>query len=316
VATPGKTTIEAVADFLSVTPAQSIKTLMVQGDDGVVALILRGDHELNELKADKLAGVAAPLTFATDADIQAATGCPPGSLGPVGLELTTYVDREAAALANFVCGANSEGFHYTGANWDRDVSLDESRIVDIRNVVAGDPAPGNQGTLQFLRGIEVGHIFQLGRVYSEPLKASVLDRDGNSVTPIMGCYGMGVTRLVAAVIEQNHDEVGIIWPQPVAPFSVHIIALNYGKSDAVREAADTLHESFLSNDVEVLLDDRDERPGVKFAEADLLGIPHRITVGDRGLKDQTVEHKRRQDSEHEAVALDAILNAVVARLNG
>ena len=318
VATPGATTIEAVAELLGVAPAQSVKTLIVQGETGVIALILRGDHELNELKADKLPGVAAPLRFATDAEIEAATGCKPGSLGPIGLELPIYVDREAAATADFVCGANREGFHYIGANWGRDVALDDNQVVDIRNVVAGDPAPGGQGTLQFQRGIEVGHIFALGSLYSEPLKASVLDHNGKSVTPIMGCYGMGVTRLVAAVIEQNHDEVGIIWPATVAPFSVHLIALNYGKSEAVRAAADALFEACLSHNIEVLLDDRDDRPGVKFAEADLLGIPHRVTIGDRGLKDQTVEYRRRSDSgsgdgsTNEAVALDAIID----RLSG
>jgi prolyl-tRNA synthetase len=314
VATPGQTSIDAVAKFLDTAPAQSVKTLLVsgdkgeKGDEGVVALVLRGDHELNELKADKLPGVAAPLTFATDAQIQAATGCKAGSLGPIGLQLPVYVDREAAAIADFVCGANDDGFHFTGGNWQRDVELDDAQVVDIRKVVVGDLAPNAQGTLQFLRGIEVGHIFQLGRVYSEPLKATVLDQDGRSVTPIMGCYGMGVTRLVAAIIEQNHDEVGIIWPQPVAPFSVHIIALNYPKSDTVREAADRLYESCLDHNLEVLLDDRNERPGVKFAEADLLGIPHRITVGDRGLKDQSVEYKRRADADNQAVALDAVVS--------
>ncbi|MCZ6710237.1 MAG: proline--tRNA ligase [Gammaproteobacteria bacterium] len=314
VATPGKVTIEAVCEFLSVARQRSVKTLLVQGDEGIVALVLRGDHELNELKAEKLPGVSIPLAFATDAQIEAASGCKPGSLGPVGLELPTYVDREAAALADFVCGANIEGFHYTGANWGRDVRLDDQRVVDIRNVIAGDPAPGGQGKLQFMRGIEVGHIFQLGRVYSEPFKASVLDQDGVSVTPIMGCYGMGVTRLVAAVIEQNHDEVGIIWPQPVAPFMVHIVALNYGKSEAVRQAADSLYEACQSKDMEVLLDDRDERPGVKFAEADLIGIPHRITVGDRGLKDQTVEYRLRSQTENDAGNQAVPLDAIIDRL--
>jgi len=311
-ATPGKTTIDEVAEFLGVAPAQTLKTLMVRGDTGVVALVLRGDHELNVLKADKLPGVTAPLTFATDDEIEAATGCRTGSLGPIGLTLPTFIDREAAAIADFVCGANSDGFHFTGANWQRDVPLDEQQIVDIRNVVAGDPAPAGQGTLRFLRGIEVGHIFQLGAVYTQPLQATVLDQDGRSVTPIMGCYGMGVTRLVAAIIEQNHDEVGIIWPEPVAPFKVHIIALNYGKSAAVQEAADMLHDNCASRDMEVLLDDRDERPGVKFAEADLLGIPHRITIGDRGLKDQAVEYRRRGDAENVLVPLDAIMG----RLSG
>ncbi len=273
-----------------------------------MALVLRGDHDLNELKAEKLDDVADPLSFATEAEIQAATGCQPGSLGPVGLDVPTYVDLEAAALTDFVCGANEDGFHYTGANWNRDQSLDTGRVVDFRNVMAGDPAPDGRGTLQFLRGIEVGHIFQLGNVYSEPLGAAVLGPDGSSITPIMGCYGMGVTRLVAAIIEQNHDEVGIIWPDPVAPYDLHIIALNYGKSETVRNAADELYEACLSAGMEVLLDDRDERPGVKFAEADLIGIPRRITVGERGLKDQTVEYRRRRESENEAVALDGVLD--------
>ncbi|HEY5679591.1 MAG TPA: proline--tRNA ligase [Pseudomonadales bacterium] len=309
VATPGVETIEAVARFLEVSPAQTLKTLLVRGSsEPVVALILRGDHDLNELKAEKLDEVADPLSFATEAEIQAATGCRPGSLGPIGLDVPAYVDVEAAALTNFVCGANEDGFHYTGANWDRDQTLDTARVVDFRNVVAGDPAPDGQGTLQFLRGIEVGHIFQLGSVYSEPLGAAVLGPDGASITPIMGCYGMGVTRLVAAIIEQNHDEVGIIWPDPVAPYDLHIIALNYGKSETVREAADRLYEACLSDGMEVLLDDRDERPGVKFAEADLIGIPRRITVGERGLKDQTVEYRRRRDSENEVVTLDGMLD--------
>jgi prolyl-tRNA synthetase len=309
VATPGVETIEAVAGFLEVAPAQTIKTLLVQGScEPVVALILRGDHDLNALKAEKLEDVAAPLTFATEAEIQAATGCRPGSLGPIGLDVPAYVDLEAAALTDFVCGANEDGFHYTGANWERDRDLDTARVVDFRNVMAGDPAPDGQGSLQFLRGIEVGHIFQLGSVYSEPLGAAVLGPDGGSTTPIMGCYGMGVTRLVAAIIEQNHDEVGIIWPDPVAPYDLHIIALNYGKSEAVRKAADELYEACSSAGMEVLLDDRDERPGVKFAEADLIGIPRRITVGERGLKDQTVEYRHRRDSENEAVALDGVLD--------
>jgi prolyl-tRNA synthetase len=309
VATPGVETIEAVARFLEVSPAQTLKTLLVRGaSEPVVALILRGDHDLNELKAEKLEDVAAPLSFATEAEIQAATGCRPGSLGPIGLDVPAYVDVEAAALTNFVCGANEDGFHYTRASWDRDQTLDTARVVDFRNVVAGDPAPDGQGTLQFLRGIEVGHIFQLGSVYSEPLGAAVLGPDGASITPIMGCYGMGVTRLVAAIIEQNHDEVGIIWPDPVAPYDLHIIALNYGKSETVREAADRLYEACLSDGMEVLLDDRDERPGVKFAEADLIGIPRRITVGERGLKDQTVEYRRRRDSENEVVTLDGVLD--------
>jgi prolyl-tRNA synthetase len=293
VSTPGITTIEQLCGLLDVAANRTVKTLIIRGDDGLLALVLRGDHELNELKAAKLPGAMAPLEFASEAEIEASMGCKPGSLGPVASPIRYYVDRDAAALADFICGANTEGAHYRGVNWDLDAPLAPEQIVDIRNVVPGDAAPGGQGTLQFLRGIEVGHIFQLGKVYSEPLRATVLDADGRSVTPMMGCYGMGVTRLVAAIIEQNHDEVGIIWPQPVAPYAVHIIALNYGKSDAVRAAADSLFAACEQAGIETLLDDRDERPGVKFAEADLLGMPQRIVIGERGLKDKTVEYRQR-----------------------
>jgi len=328
VATPNQTSIEDVAAYLKVPETRCLKTLIVQGapeaeaQDGqrthedtrpqLVALVLRGDHELNEIKAQKLAGVANPLRFADEDDIQAATGCMPGSIGPVGLEIPTYVDRDAAAVADFVCGANEEGIHYRGANWVRDQPLAEADVVDLRNVVPGDAAPDGSGELQFLRGIEVGHIFQLGTVYSEPMQAKVLDQNGRSVTPIMGCYGMGVTRLVAAIIEQNHDEVGIIWPEPVAPYLVHVVALNYGKSDAVREAADRLYDVLKERNLEVLLDDRDERPGVKFADADLIGIPHRITIGDRGLKEGRLEYLIRGAAQAEKLPLDEI----VSRLAG
>jgi prolyl-tRNA synthetase len=311
-ATPGRESIVDVAAFLGVEPRQCVKTLIVEGTEGPVALLLRGDHELNAIKAQHLPGIATPLRLANDAEVIAAAGCRPGSIGPIGLAIPIWVDREAAAIADFVCGANEDGVHYVGANWERDLPLDRARIVDIRNVVAGDPAPDGKGELQLLRGIEVGHIFQLGRVYSEPLAAGVLDRNGQSVIPLMGCYGIGVTRLVAAIIEQNHDAGGIVWPEPVAPFDVHIVALNYGKSQAVRDAADTLYAALSERGRNVLLDDRDERPGVKFADADLIGIPHRVTIGDRGLADGVVEYRRRSASDSTPTPVDAILDRLAS----
>ena len=308
VATPDSTTIAQVAQQISVAAQQCVKTLIVRGEDSLIAIILRGDHQLNEIKAEKLSGAIVPLEFATDDEIFEATGCKPGSIGPVDLELPCFVDESAYAAADFVCGANEEGCHFVDVNWQRDVSVTDGHVVDVRNVVEGEDAPAEQGKLEFLKGIEVGHIFQLDRVYSEPMAATVLDRDGKALVPVMGCYGMGVTRLVAAVIEQNHDEVGIIWPQPVAPFQVHIVALNYAKSDTVRKAADELYQSCIDKNMDVLLDDRDDRPGVKFADSDLLGIPHRITVGDRALKEGNVEYRHRPVAESQLVALDAVLS--------
>ncbi|MDZ7670146.1 MAG: proline--tRNA ligase [Gammaproteobacteria bacterium] len=311
VPTPDVTTIADVAALLELPAQRCLKTLVVRGDDGLIALVVRGDDELNPTKAEKLAGVATPLSMATDAEIETAVGCKPGSLGPVGLPFPVYVDHAAAAVADFACGANQEGFHHVGANWQRDAELDDDRLADLRTVKPGDPAPDGQGELEFLRGIEVGHIFELGRIYSEPMAATVLDGDGNSVAPIMGCYGIGITRLVAAIIEQNHDEVGIQWPEPVAPFHVHVLALNYHKSEAVREAAERLYKQLTELKLSVLMDDRDERPGVKFADADLIGIPHRITVGDRGVKEGVLEYKCRRSGETSTEAADAI----VARLS-
>ena len=309
VATPGRTTIAAVAELLGLPPRRCLKTLIVRGETGPVALVLRGDHELNEVKASKLPGIEYPLAFATDEEILAATGANPGSVGPVGLDLPVCVDPEARAVADFVCGANRDGWHYRGVNWERDLPIDHSRIADIRNVRPGDKAPDGQGELRFLRGIEVGHIFQLGTIYSKAMQADFLDREGKSSAPIMGCYGMGITRLVAAIIEQNHDERGICWPEPAAPFDVHIIALNYGKSEAVRRAADALLAQCAAAGIDALLDDRDERPGVKFAEADLLGIPHRITVGERGLKTGQVEYRTRRASDTTLTDPDEITRA-------
>lgn len=297
VATPGVHSIADVAAFFGVTAARTIKTLLVLGDEGAVALVLRGDDELNEVKAAKLPGVRSPLVMADDATIRAAAGCSAGSIGPLGLDIPVYVDREAAALADFICGANDDGYHCTGTNWERDIPLATTQIVDIRNVREGDPAPDGKGTLSFLRGIEVGHIFQLDYAYSKPMNAAVLDADGKSVIARMGCYGMGVTRLVAAIIEQNHDEHGIRWPEPVAPFHVHLVPLNYAKSEPVRETTDALYAELTTAGIAVLLDERDERPGVKFADSDLIGIPHRIVVGDRALKEGMIEYKRRGAAE-------------------
>ncbi len=308
--TPDCTTIAAVGELLSLPESQCVKTMLVRGEEGPIAIVLRGDHELNEIKVEKLPGVAQPLAFAEEEEIVAAVGCKPGSIGPVDLAVPFYVDEYAYAVADFCCGANEEGRHHINVNWERDLTVPEARVVDARNVVAGEPAPNGQGELAFLRGIEVGHIFQLGQIYSEAMGADVLDQDGKPLVPIMGCYGMGVTRLVAAIIEQNHDEVGIKWPTPVAPFTVHIVALNYGKSDTVREAADALYQQCLDQNMEVLLDDTDDRPGVKFADADLIGIPHRITVGDRALKEGNVEYKARSGGDAEPVPLSDVLDRI------
>ena len=295
VATPGVHTIAELASFLKVEPARCVKTLIVEGDDAsVVALVLRGDHELNAVKAQKLAGVASPLRLASAARVLEVTGAPPGSVGPVGLRCRVYADHSALVLADFVCGANEEDMHLTGVNWERDVA--GARAADLRNVVDGDPSPSGTGRLKIARGIEVGHIFQLGRKYSEPMKAAVLDEAGREVTLLMGCYGIGVTRIVAAAIEQNHDERGIIWPEPIAPFQVVLVALNLQKSARVREVSERLYAELSAAGVEVLYDDRDARPGVKFADADLLGIPHRLVVSERGVDAGRLEYRQRRES--------------------
>ena len=296
VPTPDARTIADLSAFLGVPAQQCLKTLMVDGDDGaVIAMILRGDHELNAVKAQRLAGVANPLRMASAERVRVAAGCDPGSLGPVGFGGTIYVDHAAAQLADFVCGANEKDVHLTGVNWGRD--LPEPKSVDIRNVVPGDPSPTGNGTLEIARGIEVGHIFQLGQLYSRAMEATVLDEQGKSVTMFMGCYGIGVTRVVAAAIEQNHDANGIIWPEPLAPFNVIVVPINYQKSERVRRAADQLYEDLGAAGIDVLLDDRDARPGVKFADAELIGIPHRLVVGDRALETGKLEYRHRRDSE-------------------
>ncbi len=299
ISTPGAKTIEALARLLSVEPARCLKTLLVEGDGegaaAVVALVLRGDHELNATKAQRLAGVATPLRLASAERIQRATGSEVGYIGPVGLKCRLYVDHSALAVADFVCGANEKDVHLAGVNWDRDVQ--GYLAADLRNVVEGDPSPSGRGRLKLARGIEVGHIFQLGRKYSQAMKAVVLDESGQEVTVLMGCYGIGVTRVVAAAIEQNHDARGIIWPEPLAPFQVVLVSLGAQKAPHVREAADRLYAELTAAGIEVLYDDRDARPGVKFADAELLGIPHRLVVAERGLAAGRLEYRHRRDSE-------------------
>ncbi len=315
--TPNATTIEAVAKLLGLPVEKNLKTLIVEADpddtdnhSGLAAIILRGDHELNEIKAAKLPGVKSPLAFAREEAIAQIMGASVGSLGPVNCPIPMFIDPSAAAVADFVCGANEDGVHLQGVNWQRDVVIADDQVVDVRNVVEGDLAPDGQGRIRFLRGIEVGHIFQLGESYSASMQATVLDQDGNSVTPTMGCYGMGVTRLVAAVIEQNHDDNGITWPTPLAPFQLHIIALNGHKSDAVKEASEALYAEAVAAGIDTLLDDRAERPGVKFAEADLIGIPHRVVIGDRGLNNGAVEYRLRTDSETTEIPLQSVLSKI------
>jgi prolyl-tRNA synthetase len=311
VATPDQKTIAEISEFLGIPEDRTLKTLVVKGEEdeqgqsGLVALLLRGDHTLNDIKAENLEGVAEPLTMATDEEIKAATGCEPGSLGPVGLELAVIVDRSAAHLADFVCGANKDGYHLKGVNWERDLPL--ARVEDIRNVVEGDPSPDGQGTLEIRRGIEVGHIFKLGNKYSQSMNATVLDENGKSTILEMGCYGIGVSRIVAAAIEQNHDEQGIIWPEAIAPFEVALVTLNAHKSDVVREAGEKLYEQLRQAGFDVILDDRNERPGVKFADMELMGIPHRIVVSERGLKGGTLEYKGRRDTDKQDIPLEEAL---------
>ena len=308
VATPGRRTIAEVSEFLGVAPARCVKTLIVRGaQEPLVALVLRGDHELNEIKAGRLEAVASPVTFAADTEIETAMGCSVGSIGPAGLALPVYADESAAAMANFVCGANEDDVHLTGVNWDRDAS---AQVCDLRNVVAGDPSPDGQGALEFTRGIEVGHIFKLGTKYSDAMQLALQDGSGGEVPLIMGCYGMGVSRLVAAIVEQCHDASGIVWPMSVAPFDLHVVALDYGRSEEVRKVADALHDAGLAAGLEVLLDDRDERPGVKFADADLIGIPCRVTVGARGLREGVVELRRREDADNARVTVADALQRI------
>ncbi len=316
IATPGIHSIDQLSGFLRATPEQLVKTLIVDGDTEdapLVALVLRGDHSLNKVKAEKIEGVAKPLSLAADAAIVAKLGCAPGSIGPVGLDIPTLVDHSAAALADFCCGANRDGYHLRGVNWERDCTVGQT--VDLRDVVDGDPSPDGQGKLVIKRGIEVGHIFQLGTKYSEAMNASVQNEEGQNQLMTMGCYGIGVSRMVAAAIEQNNDAAGICWPASIAPFELVVIPLNMHKSEAVAEAAEALYQQLRERGYDVLLDDRKERPGVKFADMELIGIPHQLVIGDRGLKEKQIEYKGRQDSEKQALKLDQALDFIADRLS-
>ena len=313
VATPDQHTINEVSQFLDTEPRQCIKTLMVKGsNDDIVALVLRGDHELNAVKAEKLEAVASPLQMASEDEIRQVAGAGAGSIGPVNLECKMLVDHSADRLADFVCGANEDGVHLTGVNWERD--LPQAEVVDIRNVVNGDPSPDGKGTLSIARGIEVGHVFQLGDKYSSRMKAEVLDENGKSVTMTMGCYGIGVSRIVAAAIEQNHDDRGIIWPQAIAPFQVALTPVNMHKSVRLREAAEELYRQMTEAGIDVLFDDRKARPGVIFADMELIGIPHRIVVSDRSLDNQSLEYKGRTDSDTTELAMSELLDFLRTRL--
>jgi prolyl-tRNA synthetase len=311
--TPEQHSIEEVSRFLKISEDRCLKTLLVEGEEEgeIIALVLRGDHELNEIKAEKLPGVAAPLTFATEEAVIKAVGCRPGSLGPVGIKLRLIADHAAAHSADFVCGANQDGKHLRGVNWGRD--LPEPEIADLRNVIEGDPSPDGKGTLSIVRGIEVGHIFQLGKKYTEALKATVLDENGKSSTLTMGCYGIGVSRVVAAAIEQNHDDRGICWPEPIAPFQLAIAPINMHKSQRLKDYVDELYARLKNAGYEVLLDDRNARPGVMFSDLELLGIPHRLVVSERGLDSGELEYKGRRDEQASQVQLDQ-LDAFLAEL--
>ncbi|GAO37769.1 prolyl-tRNA synthetase [Sulfuricella sp. T08] len=310
VATPGKHSIEEVCEFLKIPAHRVVKTLLLEGRDGdVVALLLRGDHQLNEVKAGKLLQLAQPMRFAADAQIRAAAGCNAGSLGPVGLNVTIIADRAVAAMSDFTCGANEDGHHLTGVNFGRDLP-ELKELVDLRNVVEGDDSPDGKGKLELCRGIEVGHIFQLRTKYSEAMKATFLDENGKEQVMEMGCYGIGVSRIVAAAIEQGHDEHGIIFPPAIAPFQLAIVPIGLNRSELVKETVEKLYTELMASGIEVLLDDRDERPGVMFADLELIGIPHRIVIGERGLKDGNVEYQGRRDDKATAIPLQNIVSHI------
>ena len=314
VTTPGIKSIEDICQHLSIAPGACLKTLIVEGEDGgLVALALRGDHELNPIKAERIAGVAAPLTLAEPDRVAAALSCPTGFVGPVNLDVPLFVDHSAATMSDFTCGANQVDMHLTGVNWERDTATPIT--VDLRNVVDGDPSPDGGGKLQIVRGIEVGHIFQLGDKYSRALKATVLDQNGRETAMLMGCYGIGITRIIGAAIEQNHDENGIIWPAPISPFDVTILALNPKKSAAVDAAVERVYTALVERGLDVLVDDRVARPGFKFADADLIGIPHRLVIGDRGIGDGIAEYRNRRTGEEAKLPLDDIVASLLGLMS-
>lgn len=312
--TPNAKTIAALVEQFNLPIEKTVKTLIVKGEEEgkLIALLVRGDHELNEVKAEKLPQVAAPLTFATEEEIRAAVGAGPGSLGPLNLPLEIVIDRTVANMSDFGAGANIDGKHYFGINWDRD--LPTPQIADIRNVVEGDPSPCGKGTLLIKRGIEVGHIFQLGKKYSEAMKATVQGEDGKPQTMMMGCYGIGITRVVAAAIEQSHDERGIIWSDALAPFQVAIVPMNMHKSAAVQQYAEELYQTLLAQGIEVLFDDRKERPGVMFADMELIGIPHMIIIGEKNLEKGEIEYKSRRSGEKQMVDKQQLVKFITEKL--
>jgi len=316
VETPDAKTIAELTEQFQVPVEKTVKTLMVhataESGHKLVALLVRGDHELNEIKAEKLPQVAAPLTFATEAEIREIVAAGPGSLGPVNLPMPIVADRTVAAMSDFSAGANIDGKHYFGINWDRDAALPE--VADIRNVVAGDPSPDGQGTLVIKRGIEVGHIFQLGTKYSEAMNATVQGEDGRNQLMTMGCYGIGVTRVVAAAIEQNHDDRGIIWPDAIAPFQVAILPMNMHKSFRVKDAAEALYAELRSHGIDVILDDRKERPGVMFADMELIGVPHQVVIGDRNLDAEELEYKNRRTGEKQMIKQSDIVEYLLSQI--
>ncbi|MDU8923353.1 proline--tRNA ligase [Pasteurellaceae bacterium LIM206] len=315
--TPNAKTIAALVEQYHLPIKKTVKTLIVKGateQHPLVALVIRGDHELNEVKAEKLALVASPFEFADEAEIKAAIGAGLGSLGVINLPIPMVIDRSVANLSDFGCGANIDGKHYFNVNWQRDVELPE--IADLRNVTEGDPSPDGKGTLLIKRGIEVGHIFQLGTKYSDAMKATVQGEDGRPLTMIMGCYGIGITRVVAAAIEQNHDERGIIWPQAIAPFSVAIVPMNMHKSDNVRAFAEDLYQALNTQGVDVIFDDRKERPGVMFADMELIGVPHIVIIGEKNLVNGEIEYKNRRTGEKRMINKDQLLAFLKAQLAG
>ncbi|WBM69935.1 proline--tRNA ligase [Buttiauxella sp. WJP83] len=314
--TPNAKTIAELVEQFNLPVEKTVKTLMVKATEGsaypLVALLVRGDHELNEVKAEKLPQVASPLTFATEEEIRAIVKAGPGSLGPINLPIPVVIDRTVAAMSDFAAGANIDGKHFVGINWERDVALPE--VADIRNVVEGDPSPDGKGTLLIKRGIEVGHIFQLGTKYSEAMKASVQGEDGRNQTLTMGCYGIGVTRVVAAAIEQNYDDRGILWPDAIAPFQVAILPMNMHKSFRVKELAEELYSTLRAKGIDVLMDDRKERPGVMFADMELIGIPHTVVIGDRNLDSEEVEYKNRREGEKQMIKTSEIIDFLLAQI--
>ena len=311
--TPNQHSIEDVSQFLTVSGAQCLKTLIVKGEEGLVALLLRGDHELNKIKAEKIEGVASPLEFAAEEDILRTCYCKPGSIGPIGLTIPIIADRSVMLMSDFVCGANEDGKHFQGVNWERDLPIPE-HVVDIRTVVEGDPSPDGNGEITLARGIEVGHIFQLGTKYSASMKAGVINEGGKNQIMLMGCYGIGISRVVAAAIEQNHDDKGIIWPSNLAPFQVALCPMNMHKSERLKVAAEQLYQDLQAAGFEVLFDDRKVRAGFMFSDMELIGIPHCIIAGDRGLDAGTVEYKSRIAKENEEILLVDIVAFLKAKL--